>query len=201
VPVTTFIPLAAGTVNQQPITSFEYKNVGVNIDITPRVHDEGDVTLDLKLEISSLSASIPVAGVQELPTFNSRSVSNRIRLHDGETSILAGLISDTERNSLTGIPGLSDLPLIGHLFSRNRREVSQTDIVMTLRPHIVAQPAITDEDRRAFPLSNEAPPLLFDVPSMPASSPTTRPVDATSPRIEPIRPPAATTTPTPYPSR
>ncbi|HEX6068266.1 MAG TPA: secretin N-terminal domain-containing protein, partial [Longimicrobiaceae bacterium] len=124
VPVTIFSPIATGGIPQQPVTSFEYKNVGVNIDITPRVHHDGEVTLALKLEISSLGPLF-----QNNPTFRSRTVNSTIRLRDGETNVLAGLISDEERTSLSGIPGLSDLPVIGRLFSSNRTEATQTDIV------------------------------------------------------------------------
>ncbi len=198
IPVTTFTPLAVGTLNQQPITSFDYKSVGVNIDITPRVHDEGEVSLELKLDISSLAPSLDVAGVQGLPTFNSRTVMSRLRLRAGETTVLAGLISDTERRSLTGIPGLSDLPFVGALFSRNRREISQTDIIMTLRPHIVSQPQITEDDLRSFPLANESPALLFEVAPA-GSAATPAPVrGAEPPRPEPIRAPTPTPSPIQY---
>jgi general secretion pathway protein D len=183
VPVTTFTPIAGGGLSQQPITSFEYKNVGVNIDITPRVHHDGDITLQLKVDISQLGP----AGFQGLPTFNSRTVTSVIRLKDGETNILAGLIRDTERRSLTGLSGLASVPILGRLFARNQDELEQTDIVLTLSPHVVRRPLLTEEDLRSFPLGGEVSPLLFEVPATPAppSAPTPR-----EPRIEPIRPPA-----------
>jgi general secretion pathway protein D len=205
VPVTTFTPLAAGTINQQPFTSFNYKNVGVNIDLTPRVHEEGEVSLELKVEISSLAAATTVAGVQSLPTFNTRTVTSHIRMVDGETTVLAGLISDTERRSLTGLPGLSDLPIIGHLFSSHHTESDQTDIVMTLRPHVVLRPEISPDDLRAFALGSETPPLLFEVPASssgpgatatPAAAPSGGHTDL--PRAaEPIRAPSPAPTPGP----
>ena len=116
VPVTTFAPIAQGGIQQQAITSFEYKNVGVNIDITPRVHHDGEITLGLKLDISQVGPP----GYQGLPTFNSRMVTSVIRLKDGETNILAGLIRDTEQRSLTGLPGLASVPFLGRLFARNQ---------------------------------------------------------------------------------
>ncbi len=182
VPVTTFTPIATGGVSQQPITSFEYKNVGVNIDITPRVHHDGDISLLLKLDISSVGAP----GFQGLPTFNSRTVTSTIRLKDGETNILAGLINDRERTSLTGLPGLASIPVLGRIFARNEKEIQQTDIVMTLTPHVVRRPEIREEDLRSFLVGGESSPLLFEVPSVPVA-PAPRP-DA--PRIEPIRPPS-----------
>jgi len=197
VPVTTFSPIASGGVAQQPITSFDYKNVGVNIDITPRVHHDNDVTLILKLEISSVAASVGVAGVQNLPTFNSRQVTTVIRLRDGETNILAGLISDSERTSYSGLPGLASLPVLGKLFAHNRKEVQETDIVMTLTPHILRKTRFTEQDLRSFSLGSETSPLLFEVPGIPAVPP--RPEASPSPRIEPIRPPSPIPSPTPTP--
>lgn len=193
VPVTTFSPIATGGVSQQAITSFEYKNVGVNIDITPRVHHEGDVSLGLKLDISSVGAT----GFQGLPTFNSRTVNSTLRLKEGETNILAGLISQTERSSFRGTPGLSDLPLIGRLFGRNYEEASQTDIVMTLTPHVVSRPPLTAEDLKSFEVGGEASPTLFEVPALPSA-----PISPRAPepfKIEPIRPPVPQPSPTPQP--
>jgi general secretion pathway protein D len=193
VPVTIFASIATGGVAQQPITSFEYKNVGVNIDITPRVHHNGEVTLELKLDISAVGPD----GYQGLPTFNTREVNSTIRLADGETNLLAGLILDSERHGLTGIPGVADIPFIGQLFARNEEEAIQTDIVMTLTPHVVRRPEITEADLRSFLVGGEASPLLFDTapqPPAPVEVPAAEPRDRSSgpPRIEPIRPPEPT---------
>jgi general secretion pathway protein D len=192
VPVTTFTAIASGGLPQQPITSFEYKNVGVNIDITPRVHHDGEVTLQLKLDISAVGAP----GYQGLPTFNSRTVNSTIRLRDGETNLLAGLILDNERRGLTGIPGLASVPFIGKLFAKNKDENTQTDIVMTLTPHVVRQTEIREEDLRSFLVGGETSPFQFDLPAQSLPGPgTTRPAEP--PRVEPIRPPAATPQPGP----
>jgi general secretion pathway protein D len=193
VPVTTFTAIATGGINQQPITSFEYKNVGVNIDITPRAHHDGEVSLQLKLEISAVGAD----GYQGLPTFNSRTVNSTIRLRDGETNILAGLILDNERRGLTGIPGLASIPFIGRLFAKNKDEAQQTDIVMTLTPHIIRRTEIDEQDLRSFLVGGDASPFLFETP--PAATPAAPPAQAPErPRVEPIRPPSATP-PTPSP--
>ena len=101
VPVTTFSPIATGGVAQQPITSFNYENIGVNIDITPRTHHDGQVSLALKILVSSISGT----GFGDLPTFGNREINTVIRLQDGETNLLAGLIRDNERRVLEGIPG------------------------------------------------------------------------------------------------
>jgi general secretion pathway protein D len=189
VPVTTFNAIATGGIAQQPITSFEYKNVGVNIDITPRAHHDGEVSLQLKVEISAVGA----AGYQGLPTFTSRTVNSTIRLRDGETNMLAGLILDNERRGLTGLPGLASIPLIGRLFAHNTDEATQTDIVMTLTPHVIRRTEIDEGDLRSFLVGGESSPFLFDTP--PAATPATPPARPAEPRIEPIRPPTATPPP------
>jgi general secretion pathway protein D len=189
VPVTTFTAIATGGIAQQPITSFEYKNVGVNIDITPRVHQDSEVTLQLKLDISAVGA----AGYQGLPTFNSRTVNSTIRLRDGETNLLAGLILDNERHGLTGLPGIANIPIIGRLFARNHDEAQQSDIVMTLTPHVIRRAEITEDDLRSFRVGGEPSPFVFEA-TPPAPAPTPSPAE---PRIEPIRPPTPSPTPTP----
>jgi general secretion pathway protein D len=146
VPVTTFAPFASGGAPQQPITSFNYENIGVNIDITPRTHHDDQVTLVLRIEVSSISGT----GFGDLPTFGSRAISTTIRLHDGETNLLAGLIRDDEREVMSGIPGLSDLPIVGRLFAHSRKETKETDIVLTLTPRIVRVLDLTEADLRAF---------------------------------------------------
>ncbi len=191
VPVTTFSAIATGGLPQQPITSFEYKNVGVNIDMTPRVHHDGEVTLQLKLDISAVG----VPGYQGLPTFNSRTVNSTIRLRDGETNMLAGLILDNEKRGLTGLPGIASIPFIGRLFARNKEEDTQTDIVMTLTPHVIRRSDIAERDLRSFLVGGEASPFLFEVPG-PALTPIA-PARTDPARIEPIRPPAAKPPPSP----
>jgi general secretion pathway protein D len=130
IPVTTFAQIATGGVPQQPVTSYNYENIGVNIDITPRTHHDADVTLALNIAVTSVSGT----GFGGLPTLGNREIKNQIRLRDGETSMLAGLIRDDERKSLDGIPGLSDIPGVGRFFAHSTRSANQTDIVLTLTP-------------------------------------------------------------------
>ena len=146
VPVTTFTPFATGGVAQQPITSYNYENIGVNIDITPRTHHDGQVSLALSILVSSISGT----GFGGLPTFGNREINTVIRLQDGETNLLAGLIRDDERDVLEGIPGLSDIPLVGRLFGHTRRQTQESDIVLTLTPRIVRVLDLNEEDLRPF---------------------------------------------------
>ena len=160
VPVTTFAPIAAGGINQQPITSFNYRTIGVNIDITPRLHHDDDVTLALKVSLSNLSGT----GFGGLPTFGNREITTTIRLKDGETNMLAGLIRDEERTSLAGVPGLSDLPLVGRLFAFNHKDAQQTDIILTLTPHIVRVLDLTEADLRPFRLGRDLGSPIIETP-------------------------------------
>jgi general secretion pathway protein D len=162
VPVTTFAPIAAGGVNQQPITSFNYETIGVNIDITPRLHHDDEVTLTLKVSLSNISGT----GFGGLPTFGNREINTTIRLKDGETNMLAGLIRDEERSSMAGIPGLSDLPVLGRLFAYNHKDAQQTDIILTLTPHIVRVLDLTEADLRPFRLGKDQSSPLIEGPSI-----------------------------------
>jgi general secretion pathway protein D len=159
VPSTVFQPIATGGVNQQPVTSYVYENIGVNIDITPRTHHDDDVSLALKVEISAISGE----GYGGLPKFGSRSVNTIIRLRDGETSVLAGLIRDEERTSLDGIPGLSDIPYIGRLFAHNKTERIESDIIVTLTPHIVRVLDLTEADLRPFRVGRDTGGPILDL--------------------------------------
>ena len=177
VPVTTFAPIATGGINQQPITSFVYEPIGVNIDITPRTHHDDEVSLALKITLSNISGTL-----NGLPTFGNREITTTIRLKDGETNMLAGLIRDEERTVMTGLPGLSDLPLIGRLFANNRKEAHESDIVLTLTPHIVRVLDLSEADLRPFRLGRDAAaPPPAQTPELPANIPRDRDPDGTDP--------------------
>ncbi|MCC7124153.1 MAG: hypothetical protein IT178_04845, partial [Acidobacteria bacterium] len=131
VPSTTFTPIAGGGVGSQPLTSFAYRTVGVVVEMTPRVTYEGEVVLELTVESSSRGGDTNIAG-QNLPSFNSRKVATKLRLRDGESNLLAGLLREDERRSLRGFPGLLRLPILRQLFSANEESIRQSDIVMLL---------------------------------------------------------------------
>jgi general secretion pathway protein D len=188
VPVTTFAPIATGGVSQQPITSFNYQNIGVNIDITPRTHHDDDVSLQLKIAVTNISGT----GFGGLPTFGNREITTIIRLRDGETNMLAGLIRDEERHSLDGLPGLSDLPLVGHLFGHTTKSITQTDIILTLTPHIIRVLDLTEADLRPFRVGRDSLAPLAELPLPPAEPPKPpelpKPEDPANPAV-PIKKP------------
>jgi general secretion pathway protein D len=151
IPNTTFnsAPTVGGTVGV-PITSFTYQNVGINIDLEPRVHHNREITLKGKIEISSLAGQVSAGGGLTQPIIGTREIESTIRLRDNETNILAGLIREEERRSLSGVPGLSDIPVLKRLFGNTETTIQSTDIVLMITPHIIRIPDISEEDLQAL---------------------------------------------------
>jgi len=145
IPTTTFNTSQTIGGNVVPITAFQYKDVGIKIELEPRVHHNNEVTLKLKVEASDKTGEVTYSG-QTMPTFGTRIIDTVIRLKDGETSMLAGLIRYRKTESESGLPFLSDLPVVGGLFRNSRRDISKSDLVLTLTPHIIRNPDITEED-------------------------------------------------------
>ena len=196
VPVTTFAPIATGGTPQQPITSFQYENIGVNIDITPRMHHDDEVSLTLKIAVESISGT----GFGGLPTFGNREINTVIRLRDGETNMLAGLIRDDERRVMDGIPGLSDIPVLGRLFSHSTTQIDQTDIILTLTPHIVRVLDMSEEDLRAFRVGRDSLAPIADQPLTQTDTPRLiEPTPAPPPAPASTTPPGPITAPAPRP--
>ena len=170
---TSFTPIAQGGANFNPLTSYTYRTVGVKIEMTPRVTYEGEIVLDLYVENSTLGNGTLVGG-QLVPSFPTRNVTTRLRLREGESTLLAGLLQDSERRSLSGFPGLLRLPIIRQLFSSNNDRITQTDIVMLLTPRIVRTHELTERDLAPIYIGTQTnlglsgPPPLIAVPDAPA---------------------------------
>jgi type II secretory pathway component GspD/PulD (secretin) len=146
IPQTTFGSFGGpGSIATQPISSFNYRPVGVNVIMTPRVTFDNDIVLELSVESSTLGADVNIAG-QNLPSFGTRKVETKIRLRDGESTLLAGLLREDERRAIKGIIGLIHVPGIRSLFSANDNSIAQTDIVMLLTPHIVRTHELRQQD-------------------------------------------------------
>ena len=144
IPRTTFTPIAIGGISQQPVTNFEYEDVGIDVKITPRIHFEKEITLELEIKIKSLSG----VGFANIPIITTREVKNIIRLKDGETNLLAGLLKDEERKVVSGIAGLKNIPILGGLFSSTSQTIQQTDVILTITPHIIRTIPLSEEDRK-----------------------------------------------------
>jgi general secretion pathway protein D len=138
----------AGFVNPLVNTQFQYIDVGVNVEVTPRVHPNRDVSLKLQIEVSSVSNFQTIGGIQQ-PVISQRKIAHEIRLKEGESSMLAGLITKTDMKQLNGWPGLAHVPILKHLFSDDNRSSDDDEILMILTPHIVRMPEWTKSNLKA----------------------------------------------------
>ena len=169
---TVFGAAAPGGFASVPQSSFTYTDVGINLEMTPRVTYEGEIVLDaFSVESSSLGPSISVAG-QDVPTISSRKVSTKLRLREGESTLLAGLLRDDQRKILTGFPGIMKAPILRALFGETNDEVNQSDIVMLMTPHIVRTHELAVEDLSSIYIGTQQnvglggpPPLIAPQPS------------------------------------
>ena len=161
-----------------PVSSYNFEQVGISVQATPRVSDEGDIILGpLALRNSALGPSRTVGG-SPAPSFTNREVTTTLRLRDGESHLLAGLLQDEERRVLRGFPGIINLPGLKHLFSQDNDTIEQTDIVMLLTPRIIRTHEYTARDlspiyvgtNQNFGLTGP-PPLIAAPPVEPDTTP------------------------------
>jgi general secretion pathway protein D len=187
---TVFGAAAQGGFATIPQSSYSYRAVGVNLEVTPRVTYDGEIILDLVIENSTLGGSIEVGG-QVAPTFGTRRVQTRLRLREGESNLLAGLLRERDRRDLRGFPGVLRLPVFRQFLSDNDQAIEQTDIVMLLTPHIVRTHELTASDLAPIYIGTQQnlglggpPPLIAPDPDVPAE-----PIGAAPPsEITPVSP-------------
>ncbi|MDX1741884.1 MAG: hypothetical protein R3178_11345, partial [Rhodothermales bacterium] len=156
IPITSFNSNQTIGGNIVPITSFQYQDIGIRLNIEPRIHHNKEITLKIQVEVSNISGTVAGTGGQAQPIIGTRNIESTIRLKDGETNFLAGLIRSDEVLSNTGVPGLSDIPVVGRLFSKKATTVDRTDLVLTLTPHIIRTADITEDDLLPIWVGTEA---------------------------------------------
>ncbi|HET9179319.1 MAG TPA: secretin N-terminal domain-containing protein [Terriglobia bacterium] len=164
-------------------TQFQFQDVGVNVDLTPHLLPDGEIAIHAKIEISSVQPSVSIAGVNE-PTFGQRQIEHDIRLEEGETSVLGGLLQSTDTTTVSGVPGLGEIPGLKYLFSSTKHEKLQTDVLIMLTPRIIRLPESSMESAAT---QNPAQPVT----STPNTSAPAHPAMPISPSPEP--PPSETT--------
>ena len=198
VPSTTFTPLAGGGSNVNPLTSYGYRTIGIIVEMTPRVTYDGDILLEISVENSARGQDTNIAG-QNLPSFLSRKVQTKLRMRDGESNLLAGLLREDERKSLTGFPGVMRLPIVRQLFSNNDQLIRQTDIVMLLTPRIVRTHELRAEDLSPIYIGTQSNMALTGPPVTIGGEPEPPPPpQGAAPGVTPpaTPPPGTPTTPT-----
>ncbi len=171
---TTFGQAAAGGFATITQSSYTYKDVGVNLAITPRVSYEGDIVLDITVENNAIGAPVDVGGQSAL-SFTSRKAHTVLRLREGESNLLAGLIKQDNTNQRTGLPGISRIPGLRWLFSSNEIQDTDTDIVMLITPHIVRGHNLTAEDLGSIYIGTQANIGLTGPPQLIAPQPQQEP--------------------------
>ena len=152
------IPIATGSyqtgassslVSSLVNTQFQYQDVGVNIEMTPSVHYDHEVTLNIKIEVSSVSGTETISGVTE-PIISQRVIDQTIRLREGEASILGGIQNKQEAQNWSGVPGLSAIPIIKYIFGSKDHTIQDDDIVFVVVPHIVRSQELDQANLRVI---------------------------------------------------
>jgi general secretion pathway protein D len=207
IPTTSFVPYNIQGPAQQPITSYQLQDVGINIELTPQIHHDGLISLEMKFELTFITNP----GTERIPpTIGNRAVTTIIKLRDNETSILAGLLRDTERKTLRGFPFLSQVPILKEIFSGNKNEIEQTDIILTLTPRIIRFPEIDETDLELLWVGTQSKPGLkpapvhLELPDEEETGETEKKTikkrqRKTTPKTQASKPPAPPTEPQPKP--
>lgn len=189
----------AGFVNPLVNTQFQYIDVGVNVEVTPHVHPNRDVSLKLQIEVSSVTGQATIGGIQQ-PIISQRKIAHEIRLKEGEVSILAGLIDRIDSKTLNGWPGLAKIPIIHYLFAADTSEHQDNEDLIVLIPRIVRMPEWTRANLRGLYSGTETLPAVkreLDVKA-PTANPAPQGPGASS--LAPSATPASTTNPVPAPA-
>jgi len=150
VPVATgsFQPGIGGVgINPLVNTQFQYLDVGVNIDVTPHVHADREITLKISMEISSVVSQASIGGISQ-PVIGQKKIEHEIRLRDGESSLIGGIFDDSQTKALSGIPGLAQIPILGYFFGQKTQDHSQDETVFAITPHIIRGTTISEMNQR-----------------------------------------------------
>lgn len=139
----------AGVINPLVNTQFQYLDVGVNIDVTPRVHPDGEISLKLKVEVSQETGTTNIGGIEQ-PIISQRTIEHEVRLKQGEVSVLGGLLEHDVTNSVNGWPGLANIPFFKYFFSQKSTNVEDKDVLIAVTPYLVRLPSIDPSDLRTL---------------------------------------------------
>ncbi len=198
VPVATgsFQPGIGGVgINPLVNTQFQYLDVGVNIDVTPNVHANGDVTLKVAMDISSVTGTSNIGGISQ-PVIGQRKIEHVVRLREGEANLMGGMLEDSQTKSLSGIPGLAQIPILKYIFGQTSVEHSETETVFVLIPHIVRRQVLSALNEQALDVGTASALGLRRVSqSAPAATPAANPSSGAGSVAVPQPPPVSAAPP------
>jgi general secretion pathway protein D len=159
------LPVATGSfqpgiggvgINPLVNTQFQYIDVGVNIDVTPHIHSDREVTLKITMEISSEIGQASIGGITQ-PIIGQKKVDlGEIRLKDGESSLIGGILDDSQTKSLSGIPGLAQIPILKYLFGQTNTDKEQDETVFAITPHVIRSMDINELNQRAIDIGTQS---------------------------------------------
>jgi general secretion pathway protein D len=190
VPVATgsFQPGIGGVgINPLVNTQFQYLDVGVNIDVTPHVHADREVTLKITMEISSVVGQSSIGGISQ-PIIGQKKIEHEIRLRDGESSLIGGILDDSQTKSLAGIPGLAQIPILGYLFGQRTQDHAEDETVFAITPHVIRGTSLSELNQRAIDIGTANAIELHHVSRV--AAPVTAPATAAPPVTQPSGSPA-----------
>lgn len=168
-------------------TQFTYQDVGVNVDISPKVHGTDEVSLHILVEISSVGSRVDIGGIQQ-PVISQRKVEHDIRIREGEVNVLGGLMQNQETKGVSGVPGLSSIPLIRRLFTSETLDRNQSELLIVLVPHIVRAPEVTDLNLRPIATGASTVVKLNYAPRKAAETPAAAPPSGPSGNVPTVSP-------------
>lgn len=177
--------------------SVNYLDVGLKLDVEPSIRLDDQVDMKVKLEVSSVGQTITTSAGSEVYQLNTRNAETVLRLKDGETQVLAGLIQNNETSTINSVPGLGEVPLFGRLFSNDNHEKQRTELVLLITPHLVRNVTRPDEIFSQFPAGSESAIGSAPGTTLPATPVSINIVPSESISPVPVKP--ATVTPTPIP--
>ncbi|HET7107341.1 MAG TPA: FG-GAP-like repeat-containing protein [Candidatus Acidoferrum sp.] len=182
--------ISNAAITQTPYPGSEYEDVGIKIKATPQLHDTKEVTLQLEFEIKSLSGS----SLNGIPVISNRTVTQTVRLKEDETSLITGLLSENETRTLSGIPGLAQLPGVGYAFGTRSNSFSNDELIFLITPRRVRSPF---HEAKTIYAGTGEPTGRQGAASPPSGPRPDEPVPAQPPVETPAAPPAATPQPQP----
>jgi general secretion pathway protein D len=159
---------SSALVNPLVNTQFQYQDVGVNIDMTPRIDADDDISLKLRVEVSSIAAYVSIGGINQ-PEIAQNVADGDVRIKDGEITVLSGIIERTDTHNISGWPGFADIPLLRYLFSSDNVEHIDQEVLMVLIPHVVRRPSITMADLASIASGAENNIQVRPAPAAPQS--------------------------------
>jgi len=170
-----------GTVGVSPLvsTQFQFVDIGVNVELTPHVHGNEEVTLHVSVDISNIANTLNLGGLSQ-PVIGQKKNEADIRLRDGEVSLLGGLMSDQDTSVISGIPGLVNIPILGkYLFGNTSKDKQKEELMIALIPHIVRRPDITGLDLKGIAAGTDATVKLSYAPKVDQPAAPIAPAPAT----------------------